>query len=50
MLTYLKSKDYYHPISGFSDDVKVIDEVSEVLSPELVYCALDDASKRQYLE
>ncbi len=50
ILTYLKSKPYYHVINGLNDDIKVIDDVSEALSPALVYCQVDDSSKRQYLD
>jgi hypothetical protein len=50
LVSYLKTKPYYHVINGLNDDVQVIDHVSEVLSPALVYCQVDEASKRQYLD
>ena len=49
MVSFLKSKPYYFAVSGLNNDIKIIDEVSEMLSPTLVYCHLDDQDKQNEL-
>ena len=50
LMTYLKDKNYYIPVKGSADPVKVMDDVGVAICPRLLFANCPSLEDRKYIE